>query len=106
MFRRPGQFVALQVNISLNDVGFPAANLPHQSQFLLVNGNVSVGPLFLVDFLDVVGHVALPVVGVVAGGAVIWLGNRYPPVGALAYRRGKARASDLPPQLQCNYQLN
>ena len=34
------------------------------------------------------------------------LGNRYPPVGALAYRRGKARASDLPPQLQCNYQLN
>ena len=39
---------------------------------------------------------------------VIWtiglrkLGNRYPPVGALAYRRGKARASDLPPQLQCN----
>ena len=25
------------------------------------------------------------------------LGNRYPPFGALAYRRGKARASDLPP---------
>ena len=73
MFRRPGQFVALQVNISLNDVGFPAANLPHQSQLFLVDGNVSVGPLFLVDFLDVVSHVALPVVGVVAGGAVIWL---------------------------------
>ena len=30
------------------------------------------------------------------------LGNRYQPVGALAYRRGKARASDLPPQLQCS----
>ena len=31
--------------------------------------------------------------------ALTWkLGNRYPPVGALAYRRGKARASDLPPQ--------
>ena len=26
------------------------------------------------------------------------LGIRYPPVGALAYRRGKARASDFPPQ--------
>ena len=73
MLRRPGQFVALQVNISLNDVGFPTANLPHQSQFLLVDGNVSVGPLFLVDLLDVVSHVALPVVGVVADGAVIWL---------------------------------
>ena len=38
---------------------------------------------------------------------ILKLGNRYPLVGALAYRRGKARASDLPPQLlQCNYQLN
>ena len=34
------------------------------------------------------------------------LGNRYPPVGALAYKRGKARAIDLPSKLYCTDQLN
>ena len=36
------------------------------------------------------------------------LGNRYPPVGALAYRQGKARAFDLPTQFcnACTDQLN
>ena len=37
-------------------------------------------------------------VGYVLTAMNIELGNRYPPDGALAYRRVKARASDLPPQ--------
>ena len=66
-----GQLVAFGVNVTLNDVGFSTANLPHQSQFFFVDDNVIVGPLFLVDLLHVVSHVSFSVVGIIAGGAVV-----------------------------------
>ena len=68
----PGQLVAFHVSVPLDDVCLSATDLPHQGQLFFVNGNVGIGPLFLVYFLHMVSHVALAVVCIVAGGTMVW----------------------------------